>query len=100
MGLVSALFTTTSKTDELLEKGAKIIDVRSPEEFNYGHIPGSINIPLDEINSNLDKLRNYDSPLILCCASGFRSGRAVGYLKLKGLECSNGGGWSSLNRKI
>ncbi len=78
----------------MLQKGAKVIDVRSPEEFQSANVPDSINIPLDQISKNLDRLEELNSPLVLCCASGFRSGRAVGYLKAKGFECSNGGSWS------
>jgi len=85
----------------LVEKGAVIVDVRTPGEYSGGHIKGSINIPLDSLERNLSKLKDKQKPVITCCASGMRSGRAKGILQSKGYEnVVNGGGWSSLNSKI
>lgn len=70
-----------------------IVDVRSPAEFAGGHVEGSINIPLQEIPNRVDDLKNMPQPLILCCASGNRSGQAVHYLQNMGIPCENGGGW-------
>lgn len=74
-----------------------IIDVRSYGEFMGGHVAGSINIPLQEIPHRLDELRVMQQPIILCCASGNRSGQAMMYLKNHGIECENGGSWLSVN---
>ena len=74
-------------------KGNTIIDVRTPEEFEEGNIAGSINIPLYEIPQRMEELKNMKSPLILCCASGNRSGQAQRYLSAQGVECHNGGSW-------
>jgi len=60
-----------------LEQGAQIVDVRETWEFGAGHVPGAVNIPLDELISRLDELRQ---PLVLVCASGNRSGMAAQYL--------------------
>lgn len=85
----------------LADEGAIILDVRTKGEFQGGHIKHAINIPVDSISSNLSKLKNKDKPIITCCASGMRSGRAKGLLKAKGYEkVYNGGAWTSLNRKI
>lgn len=82
---------------ELMANGAKVIDVRSPQEFSGGHIKGAVNIPLDSLEKNLKKIEGYKKPLIMCCASGMRSGRATSFLKSKGLtEVYNGGSWVSL----
>ena len=62
----------------LLAEGAVIIDVRAPGEFKSGHPEGAINIPLQSIKSNMLKIRNYEKPVIACCASGRRSGIAPG----------------------
>ena len=51
-----------------------IIDVRSYGEFMGGHVAGSINIPLQEITQRLDEIKALPKPVILCCASGNRSG--------------------------
>lgn len=76
-----------------------IVDVRQPEEFMSGHIAGSINIPLPEIRIRLDEIRQMQQPLVLCCASGGRSGRAVEYLRSQGILCENGGGWMDVHFK-
>lgn len=69
---------------EKLKNGALVIDVRSPGEFNSGHLPKAINIPLDEIETALPKrVKDKDQVLLLHCASGMRSGVAKG--KLNGM---------------
>lgn len=85
---------------ELIQNGAQIIDVRSRGEYASGHIKGSINIPLNELSTQLKKLKN-DRAIITCCASGMRSASAKAQLKALGFtEVHNGGGWYSLNNKI
>lgn len=83
--------------DILKEKKGTIIDVRSPEEFMGGNVAGSINIPLQEIPQRLDELKKFNQPLILCCASGMRSGQAHGFLNQQGITCLNGGSWTDVN---
>lgn len=82
-----------------MENERTIVDVRSPMEFMGGNIAGSINIPLQEIPSRLEEMREIGN-LVLCCASGNRSGQAVNFLKSNGIDCENGGGWMELNYKI
>jgi rhodanese-related sulfurtransferase len=82
---------------QLVSNGAVIIDVRTPAEFQGGHAKGAVNIPLDTIDKNLKKIQAYKKPLVLCCASGMRSGRATSILKNKGLtEVYNAGSWVNL----
>jgi rhodanese-related sulfurtransferase len=96
---LKSLFSTVNYID-LLQRGAIIVDVRSIQEFESGHIPTSINIPLPTIASNLKKLDN-TKPIITCCASGIRSASAKAILKSNGFkEVINGGGWSSLYNKL
>ena len=84
----------------MLENGV-IIDVRSEEEFIIGNIENSINIPLMELSSNLNQLKDKNQPIITCCASGVRSAGAKMILISKGYNnVVNGGGWNSLRRKI
>ena len=79
---------------------AQIIDVRTPAEYNGGHIKGSKNVPLQSLNQNLGKI-NKNKPVITCCASGARSAAAKSILKNSGFtEVYNGGGWSSLKSKL
>lgn len=87
--------------NELLEKGAVILDVRSKGEYAGGHIRGSVNIPVDSLKNNLNKLKDKNKPVITCCASGMRSAAAKGILLSNGFkEVYNGGGWYSLNSKL
>jgi rhodanese-related sulfurtransferase len=99
---IKNLFGLGTKVDyaDLVKQGAIILDVRSKGEFQGGHIKGSINIPVDTLNNNLNKLKK-DNPIITCCASGMRSASAKRILKSNGFtEVHNGGGWSSLQNKI
>jgi len=85
--------------EELIAKGAQIIDVRSKGEYAGGHVKGSINIPLDQLHNHLKKFKSKEQPIITCCASGMRSGSAKGYLKTQGFtNVHNGGSWHSLKR--
>jgi rhodanese-related sulfurtransferase len=79
------------------EKQGTIVDVRTTEEFRAGNAKGSINIPLQEIERRMDELKSLKQPLVLCCASGGRSGQATQYLKQKGIECCNAGSWLDVN---
>ncbi len=100
--LIKNLLGFGPKTDyrELLKNGATIVDVRSKGEYQGGHIKGSINIPLDNLNSSLAKLKK-DKTIIICCASGMRSASAKSILQSKGFSTvHNGGGWISLQNKI
>lgn len=79
--------------DQYHSKGALVIDVRSPEEFKEGHCANSINIPLQVLEARyleIDKNKH----IIVCCASGGRSGMALNFLKQKGFEnIINAGSW-------
>lgn len=77
-----------------------IVDVRTPQEFRGGHVDGSTNIPLDRIGVEINKLKETGKPIILCCASGGRSGSATSLLKQHGVEAYNGGGWASLKSQL
>jgi rhodanese-related sulfurtransferase len=79
------------------EKQGTIVDVRTKEEFKGGSAEGSINIPLQEIQQRMDELKNLKQPLVLCCASGNRSGQATQFLSQQGIECCNGGSWLDVN---
>lgn len=71
-----------------LKKGALVIDVRSPGEFNSRHLAGAINLPLDEIETALPaRVSDKSQVLLLHCQSGMRSG--VARQKLKNLGYIN-----------
>ncbi|MBW7868803.1 MAG: rhodanese-like domain-containing protein [Brumimicrobium sp.] len=77
-----------------------IIDVRTTVEFSLGHIPNSINIPLDEVPDRVEEIKAMEGHIILCCASGGRSGNATGFLQNCGVDCENGGGWREVKEKL
>ena len=77
-----------------------IIDVRTPGEFMSGHVQGSINIPLQEVPALVQEISEMKQPIILCCASGNRSGQATMFLRQHGIDCSNGGSWLDVNGTI
>lgn len=52
------------------EHSATVIDVRTSEEFNGGHVIGSNNIPLQKIRVSIEEIKSMNSPIILCCTSG------------------------------
>jgi phage shock protein E len=65
-----------------LKNGALVIDVRSSAEFNSGHLPKAINIPLEEIEIVLPRrVKDASQVLLLHCQSGMRSGAAKTKLK-------------------
>lgn len=85
----------------LVKQGAVILDVRTKGEYAAGHIKGSVNISVDQLRNNLNKLRDKHIPIITCCASGMRSGTAKSILKSNGYtQVHNGGGWHSLQHKL
>lgn len=90
------LFGKSVDLTEDIKNGATVIDVRTRSEYQGGHVKGSINIPLNEITANENKLKNYKK-IIFCCASGNRSGRATSIMQQKGLDCINGGSWLTVN---
>jgi len=100
MGIFGNLFGggNSAQIDEALKNGAKIIDVRTPQEFSRGNVKGSVNIPLQKINGHIDKLRKENKPVVLCCASGARSGHATSVLKQHGIEAYNAGSWINLRK--
>lgn len=85
----------------MIKEGALILDVRSKGEFSSGHIKNAINIPVDQLSSQLVKLKDKNQCIICCCASGMRSGNAKRILESNGYKTVyNGGGWSSLQHKL
>ncbi|MEI8116713.1 MAG: rhodanese-like domain-containing protein [Flavobacteriia bacterium] len=101
MSLLGKLFGMKSVDfKQLIKDGAMIVDVRTPGEFQGGHIKGSLNLPLQSLQGSLGKIPK-NKTVITCCASGMRSASAKSVLKSAGYaEVYNGGGWMSLKSKI
>lgn len=82
-----------TKLPILLQQGAIILDVRTQNEFSLSANPKSLNIPLNELSRRLNEL-NKEKMVIVCCASGTRSGMALGILKKNGFNnLINAGSW-------
>jgi phage shock protein E len=80
----------------LRNEGAVMIDVRSEGEFQSGHAPETINMPLNTLSSSLKSLPK-DKPIVVCCASGTRSAMARKVLQKNGFEKTyNVGSWTAL----
>lgn len=78
-------------------KEGTVVDVRSYTEFSAGSVVDAVNVPLPELSQRIDYLQSLKSPLVLCCASGNRSGIAAAQLKSLGIDCINGGSWLAVN---
>lgn len=64
---------------------ALVIDVRQPDEYAEGHIPGAVNIPLRELAANVDKIPT-DRQVFVYCQSGYRAGLAISSLRMMGYD--------------
>ena len=84
--------------EKMIEEGSgTIVDVRSHVEYMSENASGTINIPLNELPERLVEFRNMAQPLILCCASGNRSGQACRFLQSHDIVCHNAGSWLDVN---
>jgi rhodanese-related sulfurtransferase len=80
-----------ASVDELeaaLQSGARLVDVREPDEYEAGHVPGAVLVPLATVPDSLDQFAT-DGPTYVICKSGARSYRACEFLADHGLEGIN-----------
>lgn len=91
--------STTDLAERLKEKPI-LLDVRTPNEYRSGHIPGAKNQPLDKINNYRPKTEN---PIYVICQSGMRSKQAARALKKQGYTVVNVAGgmnrWTGTTKK-
>jgi phage shock protein E len=83
----------------MINNGAILIDVRTKEEFDAGHLEGAINIPWEETASLMAAIgSDKQRPAVLYCRSGNRSGKAVAVLEKEGYgNLFNAGGYTALS---
>jgi rhodanese-related sulfurtransferase len=94
MGILSILGIGNGKIKDALRHGAVVIDVRTANEFDQGRVPDSINIPVDRMNINLENIRSFRRPVIICSNSDSENERVINFLKANGVkEIYNGGTW-------
>ena len=80
------------------DNGTLLVDVRTPGEFKSGSVKGAVNIPLNTLQSNLNKFKNKKA-VVVFCASGMRSSQAKGILTRNGItNVYNGGPWHKVQR--
>ena len=102
-GMNAGALNATSAVQLMNREKAVVVDVGDPAEFAAGHVGGAKNVPLGELQAKLPGMvKNKALPLILVCASGARSGRAVAIAKKLGYEQAQslGGGlkaWKEAN---
>ncbi len=78
----------TLKTDK--ERGdIKLVDVRTPEEFASGHVPGAVNLPLDQVGARIGEVDAPGAEVYLVCRSGGRSAKAADLLVAQGYATVN-----------
>ncbi|WP_066688398.1 rhodanese-like domain-containing protein [Christensenella intestinihominis] len=81
-------------------QGAVLLDVRTEEEYFKAHIPGSLNIPLDELQTAVNKIPDKNTPVFVYCLSGSRSRQAEQVLRNMGYtDLTNIGGIHNYNGK-
>ena len=75
--------------------GAPLIDVRSAGEFQSGHLPGAVNVPLPSLASDVGRHVKSGGTVVLYCASGARSAMGARTLRAKGYEVHDAGRMSN-----
>ena len=105
-GMNAGALSASGAVQLINREKAVVVDVCEPAEFAAGHVGGARNVPFSELEAKLPGLvKNKNLPLILVCASGARSGRAVAIAKKLGYEQAQslGGGlktWKEANLPI
>jgi Rhodanese-related sulfurtransferase len=85
---------------EYLSKDAVVLDVRTLEEWNEGHVPTSKHIVLTNVPAELAQIKAWDKPVITVCRSGARSGQAAEFLLEHGVDAINGGPWQNVAKHV
>jgi phage shock protein E len=86
-GRASHARVTSAEAQRLVTAGARLVDVRASFEFAAGHLPGAINVPVQQLDQRLAELEPKDKPIVVYCRSGHRS--QVAYDKLKAAGFTN-----------
>jgi rhodanese-related sulfurtransferase len=83
----SATHVSAADAVRLINKGALVIDIRKPEDFEQGHIVNARNIALDRLAKDEDAIHKQKNKILLAvCGDGSTSGRAAGVLRKAGYE--------------
>jgi phage shock protein E len=97
MSILSILGIGTGKIKDAIRHGAVVIDVRTANEFDQGRVPDSINIPVDRMDINLENIRSFKRPVIICSNSDSENEQVISFLKANGVkDIYNGGTWTRI----
>jgi phage shock protein E len=77
---------SSAEAHQLVAAGARLVDVRASFEYDAGHLPGAINVPVQQLDQRLSELEPKDKPIVVYCRSGHRSGVAFDKLKAAGFS--------------
>ncbi len=102
LNILKQLFSSGPSVDlkAIISEGAYLVDVRTPGEYAEGNVKGSVNIPLDRVQSQLAKFKNKKN-IIVFCRSGGRSAQAKSILEQNGFtNVVNGGTWTQVNQYV
>ncbi len=94
------LFAKADNSDlrNAINNGSFLVDVRTPQEFASSNVKGSVNIPLDKVQNQLQAFKNKPS-IIVFCRSGNRSSQVKSILEKNGfINVINGGTWQNVNQ--
>jgi phage shock protein E len=84
------------KAHQMVEQGARLVDVRTPREYAAGHLEGAVNIPLQELPNRYQEIGPPQTPVVVYCAQGPRSAMAERFLRTQGYsDVHNLGGMST-----
>ncbi|MGH9133944.1 MAG: rhodanese-like domain-containing protein [Ilumatobacteraceae bacterium] len=88
---------------ERLAAGSRLVDVREPDEYADGHVPGAVHVPLATVPDHVEQFRG-DGPTYVICRSGARSLKACEFLADRGLDVVNVAGgtlaWQLSGREV
>jgi rhodanese-related sulfurtransferase len=88
---------------EAVRRGTTVVDVREPQEYLAGHVPGAVLIPMGQLPSRMQEL-DRDAPVHVVCASGNRSAAMTDFLRAAGFDAYSvaGGtsGWAASGRPV
>lgn len=84
---------------QALQQGAIVVDLRTAYEYDQGHVPRSLNIPIDRIRVSIERIKAYNKPVVLVCSAGNHCYEAADILRQAGVpRVFVGGSWQSVMR--
>ncbi|EHQ26086.1 rhodanese-like domain-containing protein [Mucilaginibacter paludis] len=102
MEILKRIFGLGNQIDlaAIITKDTHLVDVRTPAEFAGGHVKGSVNIPLDQLQKRLSEFKNKKS-IVVFCQSGNRSQQAKTILEKNNIpNVTNGGSWTTVKQFV